>query len=80
MSRFAYLMPDYWLEVGPATSRLGQGFPWFSSILEQMLSWYPPKFHSALHNSHTAFPMLDQNSAVMDDFQRLTKINCDRAE
>jgi hypothetical protein len=36
-------MPDCWLEVslhpvGPATGQLDQGFPWFSLILEQMLS------------------------------------------
>jgi hypothetical protein len=37
-----YLMPDCWLEVnlhseGPATAQLGQGFPWFSLVPEQML-------------------------------------------
>jgi hypothetical protein len=26
---------------GPETSQLDQGFPWFSLIPEQMLSWYP---------------------------------------
>jgi hypothetical protein len=26
---------------GPATGQLDQGFPWFSSVLEQMLSWCP---------------------------------------
>jgi hypothetical protein len=46
----ACLNPDYWLEVslypeGLATGNLDQGFPWFSSILEEMLSWYP---HSTL--------------------------------
>jgi hypothetical protein len=35
-------MPNCWLEVsthseGPATGQLDQGFPWFSSVLEQML-------------------------------------------
>jgi hypothetical protein len=39
-------MPDCWLKVsthseGPATGQLDQGFPWFSSVLEQILSWYP---------------------------------------
>jgi hypothetical protein len=42
----AYLMPGCWLEVslhseGPATGQLDQGFPWFSLVPEQMLSWYP---------------------------------------
>jgi hypothetical protein len=31
---------------GLATGQLSQGFPWFSSVLEQMLSWYP---NSTLH-------------------------------
>jgi hypothetical protein len=31
---------------GPATGQLDQGFPWFSSVPEQMLSWYP---NSTLH-------------------------------
>jgi hypothetical protein len=26
---------------GPATSLLDQGFPWYSLVPEQMLSWYP---------------------------------------
>jgi hypothetical protein len=26
---------------GPATGRLDQSFPWFPSVLEQMLSLYP---------------------------------------
>jgi hypothetical protein len=43
---FAYSFPDFWLEVslhpeGPASGQLDQGFPWFSLIPEQMLSWYP---------------------------------------
>jgi hypothetical protein len=47
----AYLMPDCWLEVsfypeGPATVQRDQGFPWFSLVPEQMLSWYP---NSKLH-------------------------------
>jgi hypothetical protein len=47
----ADLMPDCWLEVslhpeGPATGQLDQGFPWFSLLPEQMLSWYP---NSTLH-------------------------------
>jgi hypothetical protein len=46
MVGFAYLMPDCWLEVsfhpeGPATGQLNLAFPWFSSIPEQMLTWYP---------------------------------------
>jgi hypothetical protein len=56
-------MPGCWLEVslhpeGPATGQLDQGFPWFSSILEQMLSWYP-QFHVALHASHSALPLVN---------------------
>jgi hypothetical protein len=40
------LMLDCWLEVGlhledPTTGQLDQGFPWFSLVPEQMLSWYP---------------------------------------
>jgi hypothetical protein len=31
---------------GPATGQLDQGFPWFSLVPEQMLSWYP---NSTLH-------------------------------
>jgi hypothetical protein len=34
---------------GPASGQLDQGFPWFSSIPEQMLSWYP---NSTLHFTH----------------------------
>jgi hypothetical protein len=54
-------MPDCWLEVslhpdGPATGQLDQGFPWFSSVLEQMPSWYP-EFQVALHASHAALPL-----------------------
>jgi len=26
---------------GPATLQLDKGFTWLSSLLEQMLSWYP---------------------------------------
>jgi hypothetical protein len=45
MLELADLMPDCWLEVnlhteGPATGQLGQGFPWFSLVPEQILSWY----------------------------------------
>jgi hypothetical protein len=55
-------MPDCWLEVslhpeGPATGQLDQGFPWLSSILEQMLSWYP-ELHVALRASHAALPLV----------------------
>jgi hypothetical protein len=55
-------MPDCWLEVSlhsedPATGQLDQGFPWVSSILEQMLSLYP-EFHVALRASHAALPLV----------------------
>jgi hypothetical protein len=55
-------MPDCWLEVslhpeGPVTGQLDQGFPWFSSILEQMLRWHP-EFHVALLASHAALPLV----------------------
>jgi hypothetical protein len=33
------------------------GFPWVSSILEQMLSWFP-EFHVALRASHAALPLV----------------------
>jgi hypothetical protein len=46
---FAYLMPDCWLEVslhpdGPATGQLNQGFPWFSSVLDQINTELVHKF------------------------------------
>jgi hypothetical protein len=46
MLGFACSVPDCWLEVslhpeGPATGQLDQGFPWFSLVPEQKLSWYP---------------------------------------
>jgi hypothetical protein len=46
MLGLTYLKPDCWLEVslhpeGPVTCQLDLGFPWFSLVLEQMLSWYP---------------------------------------
>jgi hypothetical protein len=52
MLGLAYLKPDYWLEVslhpeGPATGQLNQGFPWFSLVPQQMLSWYQ---NSTLHS------------------------------
>jgi hypothetical protein len=55
-------MPDCWLEVslhpeGPAIGQLDQGFPWFSSVLKQILSWYP-EFHVALHALHAALPLV----------------------
>jgi hypothetical protein len=36
----------WWLEIslhpeGPASGQLDQGFPWFSLVSEQMVSWYP---------------------------------------
>jgi hypothetical protein len=45
MLGFACSVPDRWLEVslhpeGPATGQLDQGFPWFTLVPEQMLSWY----------------------------------------
>jgi hypothetical protein len=51
MLQLADLMPDCWLEVslhpeGLATGQPDQGFPWFSLVPEQMLSWYP---NSTLH-------------------------------
>jgi hypothetical protein len=62
MLGFVYLMLDCWLEVslhpeGHATGQLNQVFPWFSSVLEQMLSWYP-EFHVALHASHVVLPLV----------------------
>jgi hypothetical protein len=41
------------LEVGrhqedPATGELDQGFPWFYSVLEQMLSWYSNSMFQAI--------------------------------
>jgi hypothetical protein len=62
MLGFAYLMPDCWLEVSlhlesPATGQLNQGFPRFSLVLEQMLSWYS-EFHVVLHASHAALPLV----------------------
>jgi hypothetical protein len=53
--RLHYLMPDYRLEVSlhpesPATRHFNEGFPWFSSVLQQMLSWYPNStLHCMLH-------------------------------
>jgi hypothetical protein len=51
MLELAYLMPDCWLEVslhpeGPVTGQLDQGFLRFSSVPEQMRSFYP---NSTLH-------------------------------
>jgi hypothetical protein len=53
-------MPDRWLEVSlhpesPETGQLDEGFPWFSLVPEQMLSWYP---NFTLHASHAALPMV----------------------
>jgi hypothetical protein len=47
-----------WLEVslhpeGPATGQLDQGFPWFSLVPKQMLSWYP---NSTMHCMFTMEP------------------------
>jgi hypothetical protein len=68
MLGFAHLMPNCWPEVslhpeGPATGQLDQGFPWFSSAIEQTLSWYPNP-HAALHASHAALPMVIQKLTV----------------
>jgi hypothetical protein len=46
MLELADLMPDCWLELSlhlesPVTGQLDQGFPWFSLVPKQMLSWYP---------------------------------------
>jgi hypothetical protein len=88
-------MPDCWLEVslhleGPATGQLDQGFPWFSSLLEQMLSWYPNStLLWSLHIQHSQCwcwcyikvssycspPTLVQNFTLMQPFQRDIKIN-----
>jgi hypothetical protein len=45
MLGFADLKPGCWLEVslhpeGPATGQLDQGFPSFSLVPDQILSWY----------------------------------------
>jgi hypothetical protein len=39
----------------PATCQPDQGFPWFSSFLEQMVNWYPES-HVALNVSLAAIP------------------------
>jgi hypothetical protein len=55
MLGFAYLMPDCWLEVGlhledPPTGQLHEVSSWISSVLGQMLSWYPNStLHCMLH-------------------------------
>jgi hypothetical protein len=41
---------------GSATGQLDHGFPWFSLVPEQMLSWYP-NCHVALLASHAALPI-----------------------
>jgi hypothetical protein len=74
-------MPDCWLEVslhpeGPATGQLDQGIPWFSSILEEVLTWYP-EFHA----SHAALPLVtskfrpnvNSNFTIMQPFWRYIK-------
>jgi hypothetical protein len=56
-------MPDCWLEVslhpeGPATGQLDhQGFPWVSSIPEQMLSWYA-ELHVTLRASQATLSLV----------------------
>jgi hypothetical protein len=55
MLGFAYLMPDYWLEVswhpeGPTIGQIDQSLSWFYSVLEKMLSCYPNStFHCMPH-------------------------------
>jgi hypothetical protein len=48
MLGFADLMLVCWLEVSlhPEGPEFDQGFPWFSLVTEQMLSWYT---NSTLH-------------------------------
>jgi hypothetical protein len=63
MLGFTDLKPDSWLEVslhpeGPATGQLNQGFPWFSLVPEQMLSWYQ---NSTLH---CMLPMQPSNGNI----------------
>jgi hypothetical protein len=83
-------MPECWLKVslhteGPATGQLDQGIPWFSLVLEQMLSSYPNStLHCMLHMQPSqwqqkfhltvALHMLDQNITIMQPFQRYIKI------
>jgi hypothetical protein len=43
----------FWIQVsmqpeGPTTGHIDYGFPWFSSVLEQMLSWYRNLHFSSL--------------------------------
>jgi hypothetical protein len=72
-------MPDCWLEVslhpeGPATAQVDQGFPWFSTILEQMLSWYP-EFHFALRASLAALPLVTSKFRPNVAFPMLVQIS-----
>jgi hypothetical protein len=58
MLGLTYLMPDCWPEIslypeGPPIGQLDQGFPWFSLVPEQMLSWYSI---STLHCTFHAQP------------------------
>jgi hypothetical protein len=49
MLELAYLNAGLHPKV-PETGQLDQGFPWFSSVLEQMLIWYPNcTLHCILH-------------------------------
>jgi hypothetical protein len=55
-------MPDCWLEVslhpeGPATGQLDQGFPWFYSVLKQILLSCYPHPHVVLQALHAALPL-----------------------
>jgi hypothetical protein len=76
-------MPDCWLEVslhpeGPATGQLDQGFP-LVFLVPTANAELVPKFHVALHASHAALPMLNQNFTIMQPFQHDIKINSDHA-
>jgi hypothetical protein len=42
---------------GPATGQMGQGFPWFSSVLKANAELVP-KFHVTLHASREALSVL----------------------
>jgi hypothetical protein len=72
-------MPDYWLDISrhpesPASGQIDQSFPWFSSVLEQMLSWYPnslPVVPSKFRPT-VALQTLHQNFTLMQPFELIT--------
>jgi hypothetical protein len=82
--------PDCWLEVslhleGPATGQIDKDFPWFSSVLEQMLSWYPNfTLHCMLHMQPSHWyvkisllynpPNVRSNFTVMQAFLHVKKL------